>query len=57
MSNDTILLADVLEFFENDDILLSCLALKGGTAINLTISGLPKLSVDIDIDFFRKYQP
>ena len=28
-------LADVLKFFESDDILSTCLALKGGTAINL----------------------
>ena len=27
------------------------LALKGGTAINLTAVGLPRLSVDIDLDF------
>nr|WP_321305846.1 nucleotidyl transferase AbiEii/AbiGii toxin family protein [uncultured Sphaerochaeta sp.] len=27
------------------------LALKGGTAINLTIFSLPRLSVDIDLDF------
>lgn len=44
-------LADVLKFFENDDILSGCLALKGGTAINLTIFNLPRLSVDIDLDF------
>ena len=44
-------LADVLKFFENDDILSSNLALKGGTAINLTIFNLPRLSVDIDLDF------
>ncbi len=44
-------LVDVLKFFENDDILSSCLALKGGTAINLTIFNLPRLSVDIDLDF------
>ncbi len=44
-------LADVLKFFENDNILSSCLALKGGTAINLTIFNLPRLSVDIDLDF------
>lgn len=44
-------LADVLKFFESDDILSSCLALKGGTAINLTIFNLPRLSVDIDLDF------
>ncbi len=44
-------LADVLKFLENDDILSGCLALKGGTAINLTIFNLPRLSVDIDLDF------
>ena len=44
-------LADVLKFFENDDILSRCLVLKGGTAINLTIFNLPRLSVDIDLDF------
>ena len=44
-------LADVLKFFENDDVLSNCLALKGGTAINLTIFNLPRLSVDIDLDF------
>lgn len=30
-------LADVLKFIESDEILSNCLALKGGTAINLTI--------------------
>ena len=44
-------LADVLKFFENDDIISGSLALKGGTAINLTIFNLPRLSVDIDLDF------
>ena len=44
-------LADVLAFFESDDILSNSLALKGGTAINLTIFNLPRLSVDIDLDF------
>ena len=44
-------LAEVLRFFEDDDILSGCLALKGGTAINLTIFNLPRLSVDIDLDF------
>lgn len=32
-------------------LLSSCLALKGSTAINLTIFNLPRLSVDIDLDF------
>ena len=44
-------LADVLSFMEQDAILKSSLALKGGTAINLTIFDLPRLSVDIDLDF------
>ena len=44
-------LAGVLSFFERDPVLSQYLALKGGTAINLTIFGLPRLSVDIDFDF------
>lgn len=44
-------LTDVLKFFESDDVLSKVLALKGGTAINLTIFDLPRLSVDIDLDF------
>ena len=36
---------------ENDTLLSETLALKGGTAINLTIFNLPRLSVDIDLDF------
>jgi predicted nucleotidyltransferase component of viral defense system len=43
-------LAEVLAFVEQDDILNNSLALKGGTAINLTIFDLPRLSVDIDLD-------
>lgn len=46
-------LADVLRFFEGDDMLSEYLALKGGTAINLTILDLPRLSVDIDLDFSK----
>lgn len=44
-------LADVLDFMEQDVVLKNSLALKGGTAINLTIFDLPRLSVDIDLDF------
>ena len=36
---------DILRFFD------SKLALKGGTAINLLFFDLPRLSVDIDLDF------
>ena len=46
-------LADVLKFFEGDDMLSEYLALKGGTAINLIILDLPRLSVDIDLDFSK----
>lgn len=46
-------LADVLSFMENDTLLSDSLALKGGTAINLTIFDLPRLSVDIDMDFSK----
>ena len=44
-------LADVLAFLESDALLSRTLALKGGTAINLTIFDLPRLSVDIDLDY------
>lgn len=44
-------LADVLEYFNTNPILKDNLALKGGTAINLTIFNLPRLSVDIDMDY------
>lgn len=46
-------LVDVLKFFESDELLANALALKGGTAINLTIFDLPRLSVDIDLDYCR----
>jgi len=44
-------LADILEYINNDPVLKGKLALKGGTAINLTIFNLPRLSVDIDLDY------
>ncbi len=44
-------LIDVLNFINTNKILSSYLVLKGGTAINLTIFKLPRLSVDIDLDF------
>ena len=46
-------LADVLSFMESDALLSDTLALKGGTAINLTIFDLPRLSVDIDMDYSK----
>lgn len=46
-------LANILSFIEKDPLLSDSLALKGGTAINLTIFDLPRLSVDIDLDFSK----
>ena len=46
-------LVDVLAFMEEDSVLRDSLALKGGTAINLTIFDLPRLSVDIDLDYTK----
>jgi predicted nucleotidyltransferase component of viral defense system len=44
-------LTEILHFINADQELGPLLALKGGTAINLTIFNLPRLSVDIDLDF------
>ena len=44
-------LKEILLFLNIDDYLRERLALKGGTAINLMIFNLPRLSVDIDLDF------
>lgn len=44
-------LSEVLRFINTQPILKDCLALKGGTAINLLYSNLPRLSVDIDLDY------
>lgn len=44
-------LTEILKFINADKELNALLALKGGTAINLTIFNLPRLSVDIDLDF------
>jgi predicted nucleotidyltransferase component of viral defense system len=44
-------LKEVLFFLNKDEYLKEHLALKGGTAINLTIFDLPRLSIDLDMDF------
>jgi len=41
----------ILEYINSHPGLEEMLVLKGGTAINLTIFNLPRLSVDIDLDF------
>ena len=44
-------LAEVLRFLDSSSYLRNLLALKGGTAINLLFFDLPRMSVDIDLDF------
>jgi predicted nucleotidyltransferase component of viral defense system len=44
-------LYDILRFLNTIPLLKKNLALKGGTAINFTMLDLPRLSVDIDLDF------
>ncbi|MBP5444922.1 MAG: nucleotidyl transferase AbiEii/AbiGii toxin family protein [Acholeplasmatales bacterium] len=44
-------LVDVLEFINSNNNLVDKLSLKGGTAINLLYFNLPRLSVDIDLDY------
>lgn len=46
-------LIDVLEFLNTQSEIKVKLALKGGTAINLTVVDFPRLSVDIDLDFAK----
>ena len=46
-------LTEVLDFMGSDPLLKTVLALKGGTAINLAVLKLPRLSVDIDLDYTR----
>ena len=41
----------ILEFMNAQECMNEHLLLKGGTAINLTVFNLPRLSVDIDLDF------
>jgi predicted nucleotidyltransferase component of viral defense system len=47
-------LTDILEYLNNNNLMSEHLALKGGTAINLTVFNLPRLSVDIDLDFTKE---
>jgi len=44
-------LVEILKFINSHDYLKSRLALKGGTAINLFYDELPRLSVDLDLDY------
>ena len=44
-------LKEILKFMNNEPYLQEHLVLKGGTAINMVIFNLPRLSVDIDMDY------
>lgn len=48
-------LINILNFINLHPLLKQNLILKGGTAINLTIFNLPRLSVDIDLDLAINY--
>jgi len=47
-------LCDILKYLNENPLFAQNLALKGGTAINLTVFNLPRLSVDIDLDFTKE---
>lgn len=44
-------LREILRFLNETEYLRNHLVLKGGTAINLAVFNLPRLSVDIDMDY------
>ena len=44
-------LCTILEYINTDPMFADHLVLKGGTAINLLVMPIPRLSVDIDLDF------
>lgn len=44
-------LSEILNYLNSNPLTKDNLALKGGTAINLTVFVMPRLSVDIDLDF------
>ncbi|MBN2689362.1 MAG: nucleotidyl transferase AbiEii/AbiGii toxin family protein [Gammaproteobacteria bacterium] len=46
-----LLLMDLLAAFAEDNILKNSVVLKGGTALNLFYLNLPRLSVDIDLNY------
>jgi len=48
-------LKEILMFINEQEYLREHLLLKGGTAINMTVFNLPRLSVDIDMDFVQNY--
>jgi len=47
-------LCEILQYLNEEQLFIDHLALKGGTAINLTVFDMPRLSVDIDLDFAKE---
>lgn len=47
-------LVEILDFMNKDTVLKDSVALNGGTAVNLLYFHLPRLSVDIDLDFTKE---
>ena len=48
----TLRIKNIIDFFQIDNVLKNHFLLKGGTAINLVFLNLPRLSVDIDMDYY-----
>ncbi len=48
-------LKEILKFINEHEYLREHILLKGGTAINMTVFNLPRLSIDIDMDFVPNY--
>ena len=46
-------LVDILSYLNQNKITQDTMALKGGTALNLIVFDLPRLSLDIDLDFHK----
>jgi len=47
-------LVEILDFMNKDTVFKDSVALKRGTAVNLLYFHLPRLSVDIDLDFTKE---
>jgi len=47
-------LCEILQYLNEEQPFINHLALKGGTAINLTVFDVPRISVDIDLDFTKE---
>ena len=47
-------LCEILQYLNENQLFANQLTLKGGTAINLTVFNMPRLSVDIDLDFSKE---